>query len=81
MYTSPVGANSHIYITYIAMYNQRKPPRGANMIRWNVYITPELLEKTKGLAKKRGITTSDVIRTAVSKYLAAVQKAEEARNG
>ena len=51
------------------------------MIRWNVYITPELLEKTKGLAKKRGITTSDVIRTAVSKYLAAVQKAEEARNG
>lgn len=48
-------------------------------VRWNMFLSQELLDQTKALAARKGVSTSDVVRTAVGKYLAAVQKAEAAR--
>jgi metal-responsive CopG/Arc/MetJ family transcriptional regulator len=49
-------------------------------IRWNLFLPPELLDEVRVLAGRKGVAASDVVRTAVSKYLAAVRKAEETRN-
>lgn len=46
------------------------------MTRWNLFMPSELLEKTKKLAKKRHISSSDVVRAALMAYIAAVEKAE-----
>lgn len=48
-------------------------------VRWNMFLSQELLDQAKALAARKGVSTSDVVRTAVGKYLAAVQKAEAAR--
>ena len=37
-----------------------------------------LLEKTQKLAKKRGVSSADVVRIALEKYLVAVEKHEKA---
>lgn len=39
----------------------------------------ELLGQLKTLADRKGVTSSDLVRTACEKYLAAVKKAEEAK--
>jgi predicted DNA-binding protein len=49
-------------------------------IRWNLFLPPELLEQAKELAARKGVAASDVVRTALEKYLAAVKRAEEAKN-
>lgn len=47
--------------------------------RRNVYLPDELYASATSLAKRKGVSTADVIRTSLEKYLAAVKKAEEAR--
>jgi predicted DNA-binding protein len=49
-------------------------------VRWNLFIPTELLDRTKELAERKGVSASVIVRTAMEKYLAAVQRAEEARN-
>ena len=48
------------------------------MKRWNLFIPVNLLEKTQNLAKKRGVSSADVVRIALEKYLVAVEKHEKA---
>jgi predicted DNA-binding protein len=49
-------------------------------IRWNVFLPEDLLDRTKDLAERKGVSAATIVRTAVEKYLQAVQRAEEARN-
>lgn len=46
-------------------------------VRWNLFLPPELLAQVKELAERKKVTASDVVRTGLEKYLAAVRKAEE----
>ena len=39
---------------------------------------PKLLEKTQKLAKKRGVSSADVVRISLEKYHQAVEKHEKA---
>ena len=48
-------------------------------VRWNLFLPPELLARAKSLAEKHGVTASDVVRTAMEKYLTAVEKRDAAR--
>jgi hypothetical protein len=48
----------------------------SEMIRWNLFMPVDLMEKTKKLALKRHISSADVVRAALIAYLAAVEKAE-----
>ena len=50
----------------------------SEMKRWNLFIPVNLLEKTQNLAKKRGVSSADVVRIALEKYLVAVEKHEKA---
>lgn len=50
----------------------------SEMKRWNLFIPVNLLEKTQNLAKKRGVSSADVVRIALEKYLQAVEKHEKA---
>lgn len=51
------------------------------MKRWNLFLPDELLEKTKKTAEKRGVPASEMVRIALEKYLAALEKAAlEAKN-
>jgi predicted DNA-binding protein len=50
----------------------------SDMKRWNLFIPVNLLEKTQNLAKKRGVSSADVVRIALEKYLVAVEKHEKA---
>lgn len=50
------------------------------MKRWNLFLPDELLAEAKKVAEKHNVAASDVVRTALEKYLAAVKRAEEARN-
>jgi metal-responsive CopG/Arc/MetJ family transcriptional regulator len=50
----------------------------SEMKRWNLFIPVNLLEKTQNLAKKRGVSSADVVRIALEKYLLAVEKQEKA---
>jgi metal-responsive CopG/Arc/MetJ family transcriptional regulator len=50
----------------------------SEMKRWNLFIPVNLLEKTQNLAKKRGVSSADVVRIALEKYLVAVEKQEKA---
>lgn len=52
----------------------------SKQIRWNLFLPPELLEQVKELAARKDVTASDVVRTALEKYLAAVKRAEEAKH-
>jgi predicted DNA-binding protein len=49
------------------------------MKRWNLFLPVDLLEKTQKLAKKRGVSSADVVRVAVEKYHQALEKHEKAR--
>jgi predicted DNA-binding protein len=49
----------------------------SEMKRWNLFIPVNLLEKTQNLAKKRGVSSADVVRIALEKYLVAVEKHEK----
>jgi predicted DNA-binding protein len=57
----------------------------AEMVRRNFFLPNELHDKAVTLARRKGVKTADVIRTALEKYLQAVERAEkaaqEARNG
>jgi predicted DNA-binding protein len=48
------------------------------MKRWNLFLPVELLEKTQKLAKKRGVSSADVVRISLEKYHQAVEKHEKA---
>lgn len=48
------------------------------MTRRNVFLPDPLYNEAAELARRKGVKTADVIRTALEKYLAAVKKAEEA---
>jgi hypothetical protein len=48
------------------------------MKRWNLFLHEQTLEKTQKLAKRKGISTADVVRIALEKYLQAVEKHEKA---
>lgn len=48
--------------------------RGAR--RRNFYLPEALMEETKALADRKGVTMATVVRTALEKYLAAVKRAE-----
>ena len=52
--------------------------KGPKMKRWNLFLSEETLEKTQKLAKKKGVSTADVVRIALEKYLQAVEKHEKA---
>ena len=39
----------------------------------------ELYDQATSLAKRKGVRTADIVRTALEKYLAAVKRAEEAK--
>jgi predicted DNA-binding protein len=47
------------------------------MKRWNLFISEELLEKTQKLAKKKGLSSADIVRISLEKYLQAVEKHEK----
>lgn len=49
------------------------------MRRRNLYLPDALMDDVKKLADRKKIAMADVIRTAIEKYLAAVKKAEEAK--
>ena len=52
------------------------------MKRWNLFLPQDTLEKVKNLAAKKGIPASELVRIALEKYVAAVEKAAlEAKNG
>lgn len=48
------------------------------MKRWNLFISEELLEKTQKLARKKGLSSADIVRISLEKYLQAVEKHEKA---
>lgn len=48
----------------------------SEMTRWNLFMPSDLMEKTKKLAKKRHISSADVVRAALIAYILAVEKAE-----
>lgn len=49
------------------------------MTRRNVFLPDPLYDKATKLAERKGVKTADIIRTALEKYLQAVEKAEAAR--
>lgn len=51
------------------------------MKRHNLYLPTELVEEARKLAEKHGIALADVVRAALEKYLQAVKRSMEARNG
>ncbi|MFM1990243.1 MAG: Ribbon-helix-helix domain [Pseudomonadota bacterium] len=51
------------------------------MKRHNMFLPDELVAEARKLAQKRGVPLADVVRTALEKYLMAVRKAAEAKNG
>jgi metal-responsive CopG/Arc/MetJ family transcriptional regulator len=50
----------------------------SEMKRWNLFIPVNLLEKTQKVAKKRGVSSADVVRVALEKYHQALEKHEKA---
>lgn len=51
------------------------------MRRRNYYLPDELVEQAQKLATRRQTSVSDIIRTALQKYMEAVERAEKAKNG
>jgi predicted DNA-binding protein len=48
------------------------------MKRWNLFLPPELIENYKKLAAKKGVSSAEMARIAMEKYLQAVEKAQKA---
>lgn len=51
------------------------------MRRRNFYLPDELMEGVKKIAEKRGVSMTEILKTALEAYLRAVSKAQEAKNG
>lgn len=51
------------------------------MKRHNLYLPDQLVADAKKLAERHGIALADVVRAALEKYLQAVKRSMEARNG
>lgn len=49
------------------------------MKRWNLFLPPELIENYKKLAAKKGVSSAEMARIAMEKYLQAVEKAQKAQ--
>lgn len=47
------------------------------MKRWNLFLPPELIEKYKQMAVKRGVSSADMVRIAMEKYALAIEKAQK----
>ena len=50
----------------------------AEMVRRNFFLPNDLHDKAVRLARRKGVNTADVVRTALEKYLQAVERAEKA---
>jgi predicted DNA-binding protein len=50
----------------------------AEMVRRNFFLPNELHDKAAHLARRKGVKTADIVRTALEKYLQAVERAEKA---
>lgn len=46
------------------------------MVRRNFFLPNELHDKAARLARRKGVKTADIVRTALEKYLQAVERAE-----
>jgi hypothetical protein len=46
------------------------------MKRWNLFLPPELIEKYKQMATKKGVSSAEMARIAMEKYAQAVEKAK-----
>lgn len=46
------------------------------MKRWNLFLPPELIEKYKKMATKKGVSSAEMARIAMEKYALAVEKAQ-----
>lgn len=49
------------------------------MTRWNLFLPDSMIEKVKAVADSKNCSASYVVRTAVSKYLDALARAEAVR--
>jgi predicted DNA-binding protein len=49
----------------------------AEMVRRNFFLPNELHDKAATLARRKGVKTADIVRTALEKYLQAVERAEK----
>lgn len=47
------------------------------MKRWNLFLPPELIEKYKKMAEKKGVSSAEMARIAMEKYAQAVEKAQK----
>lgn len=47
------------------------------MKRWNLFLPPELIEKYKKMATKKGVSSAEMARIAMEKYALAVEKAQK----
>ena len=47
------------------------------MVRRNFFLPNDLHDKAVPLARRKGVKTADVIRTALEKYLQAVDRADK----
>lgn len=47
------------------------------MKRWNLFLPPELIEKYKQMATKKGVSSAEMARIAMEKYAQAVEKAQK----
>lgn len=55
----------HIHTCYIAQMRRR-----------NLYIPDQLMDRVQKLAKRKNVPMADIIRTAMEKYMDAVDRAE-----
>jgi predicted DNA-binding protein len=47
------------------------------MKRWNLFLPPELIEKYRQMATKKGVSSAEMARIAMEKYVQAVEKAQK----
>lgn len=47
------------------------------MKRWNLFLPPELIEKYKQMATKKGVSSAEMARIAMEKYVQVVEKAQK----
>jgi hypothetical protein len=81
-----------MYIVYIHLQEQNMPRQSRGLVKINLFIDPQVLEAAKWLASARATAYSEIIRTAVKKYvveeirteqedIAVLSEAQEAVNG
>lgn len=47
------------------------------LVRWNLFMPPELLVQLKTTADQHGVSSAKLVRTACEKYLVALKRAQE----